>query len=211
MLRIGWLIVVDWPEPPLTYAALAPHGAQPGPVFSAQGPVGIPWVIHGGRLLAIPRRSFYSNSFKHYPLVIEIYGIKIRHRSRCLRPSVWPTPAADNRLPVRWTRAVDTNHTAPKRCDRSQNGPGALSGLLCIIGGFAPPVTHTGSTPCGSGAVRLGGTDGKQGTSLYLFHRSHGTIIAFSSGAFRGQNLSTVLNDFAMTARDPTIFQVHFV
>lgn len=92
-------------------------------------------------------------------------GIKIRHRSRCLRPSVWPTPAADNRLPVRWTRAVDTNHTAPKRCDRSQNGPGALSGLLCVIGGFAPPVAHTGATPCGAGAVHLGGTEGKQGTS----------------------------------------------
>ena len=126
MLRIGWLIVVDWPEPPLTYAALAPHGAQPGPVFPAQGPVGIPWVIHGGRLLAIPRRSFYSNSFKHYPLVIEIYGIKIRHRSRCLRPSVWPTPAADNRLPVRWTRAVDTNHTAAHAASALKTDPEPL-------------------------------------------------------------------------------------
>ena len=132
MLRIGWLIVVDWPEPPLTYAALAPHGAQPGPVFPAQSPVGIPWVIHGGRLLAIPRRSFYSNSFKHYPPVIEIYGIKIRHRSRCLRPSVWPTPAADNRLPVRWTRAVDANHTAAHAAAALKTAPEPLRFALRI-------------------------------------------------------------------------------
>ena len=59
-------------------------------------------------------------------------GIKIRHRSRCLRPSVWPTPAADNRLPVRWTRAVDTNHTAAHAAAALKTAPEPLRFALRI-------------------------------------------------------------------------------
>ena len=76
------------------------------------------------------RGLFMAVASLRYPgglfLAIEIYGIKIRHRSRCLRPSVWPTPAADNRLPVRWTRAVDTNHTAPRAAAALKTAPEPL-------------------------------------------------------------------------------------
>lgn len=76
------------------------------------------------------RGLFMAVASLRYPgglfLAIEIYGIKIRHRSRCLRPSVWPTPAADNRLPVRWTRAVDTNHTAPRAAAALKTDPEPL-------------------------------------------------------------------------------------
>lgn len=44
MRGIGWFLVMDRPQPAVADAALSAHGPQPGAVFAAQGPVGIPGI-----------------------------------------------------------------------------------------------------------------------------------------------------------------------
>ena len=126
MRGIGRFIVMDRAKASAADPARCSHGFQPGPMLPAQGSVGIPGVGHCGLLLTIPGGLFISMVSSTTPLELEIYGIKIRHRSRCLRPSVWPTPAADNRLPVRWTRAVDTIHTAAHAAAALKTAPEPL-------------------------------------------------------------------------------------
>ena len=58
MRGIGRFLVMDRPQPAVADAALSAHGPQPGAVFAAQGPVGIP---------GIAGRSFLH---RHPPVVI---------------------------------------------------------------------------------------------------------------------------------------------
>lgn len=58
MRGIGRLLVMDRPQPAVADAALSAHGPQPGAVFAAQGPVGIPGIAGRSFLHRHPRWLF---------------------------------------------------------------------------------------------------------------------------------------------------------
>lgn len=58
MRGIGRLLVMDRPQPAVADAALSAHGPQPGAVFAAQGPVGIPGIAGRSFLHRHPRGLF---------------------------------------------------------------------------------------------------------------------------------------------------------
>lgn len=60
MRGIGWFLVMDRPQPAVADAALSAHGPQPGAVFAAQGPVGIPGIAGRSFLHRHPPGGYFQ-------------------------------------------------------------------------------------------------------------------------------------------------------